>query len=102
MASATSAASASRLLARCVSISRTMPSSPPRSGLQIVQGVQDIRDHGAVTYVSTDLTPADAPVVLDYEGRGRGYAVAEKIEYTVAAGGCAVRISQDRESGACQ
>ena len=79
-----------------------MPSREPGSGLQIVQSVQDVRDHGAVTYVSTDLTPADAPVVLDYEGRGRGHAVTEKIEHTVAAGGRAVRISQDRESGACQ
>ena len=39
-----------------------------------------------------NVTPADAPLLLDYEGRRCSDAVAEKVKHSIAAGGCAIRV----------
>lgn len=45
-----------------------------------------------------DFTPADAPVLLDYEGCGCGHAVAEKVKDAIVAGSRAIWIRQNWES----
>ena len=69
-----------------------------RRKLKTVQSIQDIGNCSAVTYMVADLTPADAPVVLDYEGCGCGHAVVEKVKDSIVAGSHAIWIRQNRES----
>ena len=55
-------------------------------------GVQDVLDCSAVAYMLANVTPADASLLLDYEGCRCSDAVPEKVKHSIAAGGCAIRV----------
>ena len=69
-----------------------------RRNLKTIQSIQDVGNRSAVTYMVADFTPADAPVVLNYESCGCGHAVAEKVKDSIVAGSHAIWIRQNRES----